>query len=60
VVDAVTPLLGPLLNVVSAHGHVIMDGLMRELRALARNRLLSVLVSNITAILFGSVQLTHS
>jgi len=48
VVDAITPLLGPLLSGISAQGHAIMDGLMRELRALAQKHFLSVLVINNT------------
>lgn len=45
VVDAITPLLGPLLSAVSAQGHAIMDGMMRELRALAQRHSLPVLVN---------------
>jgi len=48
VVDAITPLVGPLLSAVSAQGHTIMDGLMRELRTLAQKHSLSVLVGAIT------------
>jgi RAD51-like protein 3 len=57
VVDAITPLLGPLLSAVSAQGHVIMDGLMRELRALAQKHFLSVLVRDI---LLSYLPLFHS
>jgi hypothetical protein len=56
VVDAITPLLGPLLSPVSAQGHAIMDGLMRELRALAQKHLLPVLVGDIVIILLCFVQ----
>lgn len=48
VVDTITPVLGPLLSAVSAQGHAIMDGLMREFRALAQKHSLSVLVCKLS------------
>ena len=59
-VDAITPLLGPLLSAVSAQGHAIMDGLMRELRALAQKYFLSVLVSIILLSHLCSIQFAFS
>lgn len=44
VVDTITPLLGPLLSAVSAQGHAIMSGLMRQLKDLAKRRNLSIFV----------------
>ncbi|TFK27757.1 P-loop containing nucleoside triphosphate hydrolase protein [Coprinopsis marcescibilis] len=46
VVDAITPLLGPLLSGVSAHGHAIMTDLMRRLRAFSKAHGATILVIN--------------
>lgn len=46
VIDAVTPLLGPLLSAVSSQGHAVMTAFMRQLRTLAETFSLTVLVIN--------------
>ncbi|TDL25573.1 P-loop containing nucleoside triphosphate hydrolase protein [Rickenella mellea] len=50
VIDAITPLLGPHLNAVSAQGHAIMTTFMRHLRAFAQTyHTLIVVTNNATA-----------
>lgn len=44
VIDAITPLLGPLLSAVSFQGHAIMTDFMRQLRTLARSLSLTIFV----------------
>ncbi|KAH9944979.1 P-loop containing nucleoside triphosphate hydrolase protein [Epithele typhae] len=46
VLDAATPLLGPLLSATSSHGHAVMATLMRQLREFARAFALTVLIVN--------------
>ncbi|KAF8876747.1 P-loop containing nucleoside triphosphate hydrolase protein [Infundibulicybe gibba] len=54
VIDAITPLLGPLLSGVSTQGHAIMSIVMRQLRELAQSFSLSVMViNNTTALIPG-------
>ena len=45
VIDAVTPLLGPLLGPASAQGHAIMTDFMRQLQFLAKSTNITILVS---------------
>ncbi|KZT07752.1 P-loop containing nucleoside triphosphate hydrolase protein [Laetiporus sulphureus 93-53] len=46
VIDAITPLIGPLLSAVSSQGHAIMTTFMRQLRSLAESFSLLILVIN--------------
>jgi RAD51-like protein 3 len=46
VIDNLTAILTPLLTAVSAQGHSIMTGLMRQLRLLARSKKLTILTLN--------------
>ncbi|RDB31002.1 DNA repair protein RAD51 4 [Hypsizygus marmoreus] len=48
VIDAITPLLGPLLSAVSAQGHSMMTGFMHQLRIFAQTYSCSILVINNT------------
>ena len=45
VIDAITPLLGPLLGPTSAQGHAIMTDFMRQLQSLAQSTNIVILVS---------------
>ncbi|KAF9472126.1 hypothetical protein BDN70DRAFT_938412 [Pholiota conissans] len=49
VIDAITPLLGPLLSAASAQGHAIMIDFMRQLQAFAQAPGTNVIVINNTA-----------
>jgi RAD51-like protein 3 len=46
VIDAITPLLGPLLGPASAQGHAIMTDFMRQLQSLAQSTNITILVSS--------------
>ncbi|GLB40569.1 putative P-loop containing nucleoside triphosphate hydrolase protein [Lyophyllum shimeji] len=46
VIDAITPLLGPLLSAVSAQGHSTMTSFMRQLRTVAQRHSCPILVIN--------------
>ncbi|KAI0635525.1 P-loop containing nucleoside triphosphate hydrolase protein [Trametes polyzona] len=46
VIDAITPLLGPMLSATSSQGHAIMTTFMRQLRAFADTFSLTVIVIN--------------
>ncbi|KAG6820477.1 hypothetical protein H0H93_016539 [Arthromyces matolae] len=47
VIDAITPLLGPLLSSVSAHGHSVMTEFGYHLRSFSQTHSCPMLVSNI-------------
>lgn len=47
VIDTITTLLGPLLSAVSAQGHAMMIGFMRQLRLFSQSHSCSVLVNMI-------------